>query len=161
MKDKLMPWRKQSMQHNSARAEHPLDMLHREVNELFETYFRGTTERFGRSTMASVGYEVSETDHEIRVKVELPGMDQKDIRVELDENMLIVQGERRERQEEKKRNYHVSQMSYGGYCRSIPLPASVEGDKTKARYKRGVLTLTLPKTKEARSARRRIEVSVD
>jgi len=109
----------------------------------------------------SAGFEVSETDDEIRVKAELPGMDEKDIAVELEENMLVIRGERKAEKETKNRNYHVSEMSYGGYHRSIPLPARIDRDKAKAKFKRGVLTLTLPKTEKARAERRRIPISAD
>jgi HSP20 family protein len=129
------------------------------MNDLFETYFRGST-RFGRSQAASPGFELSETDDEIRVKAELPGMDEKDIQLSLEEGMLGIRCERREEKEKKKRNYHVSEMSYGSYNRHIPLPAQVDCEKTVAKFKHGVLTLTLPKTEKAKAERKRIPVSV-
>jgi HSP20 family protein len=160
MKDQLVPWRKRSMRQGSEWEEHPFDLLHREVNDLFETYFRGST-RFGRSLAAATGIELSETDDEIRVKAELPGMDEKDIQLSLEEGMLSIRCERREEKEKKKRNYHLSEMSYGSYSRSIALPAKVDGEKADAKFKRGVLTLTLPKTEGAKAERKRIPVSMD
>lgn len=76
-------------------------------------------------------------------------------------NKLIARHRNNEQKETKKRNYHVSEMSYGGYRRTIPLPAEVDAGKAKARFKRGVLTLNMPKTERAKAARKRIPVSVD
>ena len=157
MKDKLIPWRKRTLAREDDWDEHPFDMLHREVNRLFDTYYRGV----GRNTVLSAGFELSEADDEVEVKVELPGMDEKDIQVSLDEGMLTIRGERKEQKETRKRNVHVSEMSYGGYSRTIPLPAEVDAEKARAKFKRGVLTLTLPKTERARAKRRCIPVSTD
>jgi HSP20 family protein len=153
MKDKLIPWKKTNAFPQRWRNEDPFEVLHREINDLFELYYHGG---LGRRTAGSPGFELSETDAEIRVKVELPGVDEKDIAVELEEETLVIRGERKEEKETKKRNYHVSEMSYGGYYQSIPLPAKVDYGKAKAKFKRGVLTLTLPKTQ---AARKRIPVS--
>ncbi len=158
MKDKLMPWKKRSALPERRRSEDPFDVLHREINELFDGYYRGFGS-LGRRMAGSMGFEVSETDDEIRVKAELPGMDENDITVELEEDMLVIRGERKEEKEAKKRNYHVSEMSYGGVHRSIPLPARIDREKAKAKFKRGVLTLTLPKTEAAKAQRKRIPVS--
>ena len=160
MVKKLIPWRKSTTRQDPLWDEHPLDLLHREVNELFDTYYRGVG-RMGPRSVGSAGLELSETDDEIRVKAELPGMDEKDIQVTLDEDTLMISGERREQQETKKRNYHVSEMSYGAYSRTIPLPARIDREKAKARFKRGVLTLTLPKTEQAMADRKRIPVTTD
>ncbi|WP_372845640.1 Hsp20/alpha crystallin family protein [Pontiella sp.] len=156
MKDKLIPWKRQNAFPQRWRDEDPFEMLHREINDLFDLYYHG--ER-GRRRAGSPGFELSETDDEIRVRAELPGVDEKDIAVELEDHMLVIRGERQEEKETKKRNYHVSEMSYGGYRQSIPLPAEVDRDQAKAKFKRGVLTLTLPKTKQAQAARKRIPVS--
>ncbi len=160
MKDKLIPWKKRGALPVRWRSEDPFDVLHREINELFDGYYRGFG-GLGRRMAGSTGFELSETDDEVRVKVELPGMDEKDIAVELEEDMLVIRGERKEEKETNKRNYHVSEMSYGGYHRSIPLPAKVDREQARARFKRGVLTLTLPKTESAGIQQKRIPVSTD
>jgi HSP20 family protein len=147
------------MRYDAEWREHPFDMLHREINDLFNTYFGG--DRHGRSVAGGAGFERSETDEEIRVKAELPGMDKKDIQITLEENALGIRGERKEEKETGKRNYHVSEMSYGGYYRMIPLPAQIDCEKAEAKFKRGVLTLKLPKTDSARTERKRIPVSAD
>jgi len=158
MNDKLIPWKKRDELLERWRSEDPFDVLHREINELFDGYYRGFG-GLGRRMAGSAGLELSETEDEIRVKAELPGMDEKDIAVDLEEDMLVIRGERRDEKESSKRNYHISEMSYGGYHRSIPLPAKVDRDKVRAKFKRGVLTLTLPKTEQARADRKRIPIS--
>lgn len=158
MKNKLVPWKKRDESLGFGREDHPFDLLHREINDLFDTYCHG----FGlreRWPAASPRFEVSETDDEVRVKAELPGMDEKDVEVTLDENILTIRGERKEQREEKKRNYQVSEMSYGSFQRSFPLEAVVDRDKATAKFKHGVLTLTLPKTGTAKTARKHIPVN--
>lgn len=159
MKDKLVPWKKRDMLLRREYDGHPFDLLHREINDLFETYYRG----FGKPRRfdAPSGFEVSETDDEIRIKADLPGMDEKDIEVLLDEDVLTIRAERKSEHEEKKRNYHVSEMSYGSFQRRFPLRAAVDRDKVRARFKRGVLTLTLPKTEQAKVERKHIPISAD
>ncbi len=160
MKDKLIPWKRKGELPRRWQTEDPFDVLHREINELFDGYYQGFG-GLGRRMAGSAGFELSETYDEIRVKVELPGMDEKDIAVELEEDMLVIRGERKEEKETQKRNYHVSEMSYGGYYRTIPLPAKVDREKAKAKFKRGVLTLALPKMEAAKVQCKRIPVSSD
>lgn len=156
MKNMLIPRRRRNGLMRAERDEHPFDLLHREINELFDARFGGSGWRDFPS-----GFEVSETDDEIQVKAELPGMDEKDIDIKLDGDVLTIRGERKQEKETKKRNYHVSEMSYGGYSRTIPLPAEVDATKAKAKFKRGVLTLNLPKTEQAKAARKRIPIRTD
>jgi len=103
MKDKLVPWKKRDVSLRREHEEHPFDLLHREINDLFDTYYHGFGNH-GLRFAGSAGFEVSETDDEIRVKAELPGMDEKDIDVSLDENVLTIRAERKDEREEKKRN---------------------------------------------------------
>lgn len=160
MKNKLVPWKKREAALGFRRNEHPFDLLHREIDELFESYFRGFGNLDRRFTEPA-GFEVSETDEEIRVKAELPGMDEKDIDISIDENVLTIRAERKDEREEKKRNYQVSEMSYGSFQRSLPLNMAVDRDRAKAKFKRGVLTLTLPKTEHAKAERKQIPVSTE
>lgn len=158
MKAQLIPWRKRSMRQHPQWDEDPFDMLHREVNDLFDIYFHGGG-RPGSRTVGSAGFELSETDDEIRVKAELPGLDEKDIRVSLEEDTLTICGEHREQRESKKRNYHVSEMARGTFSRSIQLPAQIDCEKAEAKFRHGVLTLTLPKAECSEVLHKRIPVS--
>jgi HSP20 family protein len=159
MQGKLIPWKKRS-ELPQQRNDDPFDLLHREINELFDGYYGGLG-RFGRPLIGSKGFELSETDDEIQLKIEMPGIDEKDIEVTLDEGILTVRGERREERQDKKRNYRISEMSYGHFSRSIPLQAEVDRNKVKAVFKRGVLALTLPKTEQTKAGRRRIPILTD
>jgi HSP20 family protein len=157
MKDKLVPWKKRSELPERRWTDDPFDVLHREIDALFDGYYRGFG-GLGRRMAGGTGFELSETEDEIRVKAEMPGMDEKDIAVELEEGMLVIRGERKEEKETRKRNYHVSAMSFGGFHRSISLPARIEREKAHAEFKNGVLTLILPKTEQSRAERKRIPI---
>jgi len=102
--------------------------------------------------------EVSETEKEVTVNAELPGLDEKDITVDLDEDTLTIRGEKKGKHEEKGRRWYRSEVTYGAFERVIPLPAHIKGDKSKARFKKGVLTISLPKLEEESNPRRTIKV---
>ncbi|HEY5653587.1 MAG TPA: Hsp20/alpha crystallin family protein [Pontiella sp.] len=160
MKNKLIPWKKRDLQLEPQWDEHPFDMLHREVNALFNNFFQ-SPELLSKPFGSASGFEVSETDEKIRVKAELPGLEEKDIQISVQENVLTIRGEHREEKKENKRKVHVSKMHYGSYSRTFPLPAEVDASNAKARLKHGVLTLDLPKTEQAKARSKRIPVSVD
>jgi HSP20 family protein len=167
MKD-LIPWRKKSEELMSSRREDTsLDMLERRMNRLFEDFFEDFGPAWNRGSLLRRGegwaeelpsFEVSESDEEFCVKAELPGMDEKDIDVSLEGRELTIRGEKKREHEDKHRDYYVSEVSYGEFCRSIQLPEGIDRDKVKAEFKKGVLTLTLPKTEEGRVQRKRIDV---
>ena len=102
--------------------------------------------------------DLRETAKEIRVSAELPGMEEKDIQVSLLDGALTIKGEKNEEHEEDKGDVHRSERQYGMFERTIPLPSEVEADKIKATFKKGVLKVVLPKTKEAHSNRRVIPI---
>ena len=103
--------------------------------------------------------EVSESDDEIQVRIEAPGMeaDNFDISV-VEDHVLVVRGEKRVKREEVKGRYHIMECAYGQFERAMPLPAEVDESQTKAKYKRGVLSVTLPKLAKSRRQRVHIEV---
>jgi len=102
--------------------------------------------------------DVYEDADAVRVTAELPGLDEKDFEVEVCEDRLLLHGERKANREEKKRNYYYSECTYGAFSRTIPLPAGLDAAKAEAEYKKGVLTVTLPKTEQAKAKRVKIEV---
>ncbi len=89
--------------------------------------------------------EVEETEKEIVVRVEVPGMEKEDCRITIEGNMLYLSGEKRYERETHDSTYHVMERAYGAFQRSIPLPRNVDIDKADASYKNGVLTVRLPK----------------
>jgi HSP20 family protein len=94
--------------------------------------------------------DVSETKDSLVCTVEVPGMEEKDLQVSLQENLLTIKGEKRKEREEKDEHYHRVERSYGAFTRSLRLPAAVEAGKVTAAVKKGVLTVTLPKTPTAK-----------
>ena len=116
------------------------------MNRLFEDAGRGwRAEEPAATTSWSPAVDIYETDNEITVKAELPGLEQKDITLSLENNVLTLKGERRFEKETKQENYHRIERSYGGFSRSFAIPATVDDDKIKADYKDGVLMIALPK----------------
>jgi HSP20 family protein len=89
--------------------------------------------------------DISDTADKVTVRVEVPGMDAKNIEISLSGDILTIKGEKKAEKEEKGENFYLAERSYGSFARSLRLPAEVEGDKIEASYKQGVLTITCPK----------------
>jgi len=102
--------------------------------------------------------DMSEDDKAYRISAELPGIDAKDIDVSVSGDTLILKGEKRQEKEEKDKNYHFSERSYGSFQRSFQLPSRIDQNKVAADFSKGVLTITLPKTAEAQKPQKKIEV---
>ena len=135
--------------------------LQREMNRLFDDFFRrgGPPARLeGVFGGAMPRVDVSETDAEYEVKAELPGLEEKDVEVLLDRNMLTLKGEKRAEREEKDKDYHLTERSFGSFRRTIPLPMEVDQDKVAASFKNGVLTIKLPKAEQARTQAKRVRI---
>jgi HSP20 family protein len=105
--------------------------------------------------------DMYETDDEIRLSVELPGMKEKDIDVQLNDNTLVIKGEKAWKKEEREGNTVRSERTYGTFQRLLPLPCEVDPDKVEAWYKEGVLNLKLYKTDAGRRSMRKIKVKTD
>ena len=111
------------------------------------------------SNLGGPAVDIEDRDNEVIVSAELPGLDKKDFDVEVEADRLILRGEKKASKEKKEGNYFYSETSYGSFHRVIPLPAEVDRDKADATYKHGVLTVTLPKTEEAKGRRIAVKVS--
>lgn len=103
--------------------------------------------------------DISESDSKYEISVELPGIDEKDIELGLSDGVLTLKAEKRDEREEKRKDYHLTERSYGSIKRSFRVPEGVETDKIKAAFSKGVLEVTLPKTKEVKAKQRKITVS--
>ncbi|WP_338829930.1 Hsp20/alpha crystallin family protein [Bradyrhizobium sp. 27S5] len=158
----LVPWSKGQELSTGREAFDPFLTLHREMNRLFDDAFRGFGS-FGRlDTPLMEGQfswprlELNETDKEVTVSAELPGLSEKDVQVEITNGVLSIRGERKaERSDQSK---FVSERYYGAFERQIPLDG-VEEDKAKADFKNGVLTVTLPRSERSRSNVKRIAIN--
>jgi HSP20 family protein len=131
---------------------------------LFDDFFAsplGLAPLAGWSEMLSPfspNIDVTETDDEIAVTAELPGMDEEDIEILLDRNALVISGEKKSEVEEKGRRYYHLERSDGAFRRPIPLPQEVDQEKVEASFKKGVLRVTLPKTVSDKERVKRVQL---
>ena len=133
-----------------------LGIVRNEMDRLWDSFLEGRPKvRFGEWFPS---LDVAETKNDIVVKVELPGMDQKDIDISLSDGHLMIKGEKKQEKEEKEENYHFIERSYGTFTRSVHLPKEVKRDKISASYKNGVLKVLLPKSEEAKKKEVKIQV---
>jgi HSP20 family protein len=144
--------------------DHPLASFQREMNRLFDNFFGGFSlapwEPLERGVTSSFTprVDVSETDKEIKISAELPGMEEKDIDVSLTHDTLTIKGEKKAEAEEKGKDYYRIERSYGSFTRSLPLPVEVDTNKVEATFKKGVLEITLPKTAKALQETKKVAV---
>jgi len=126
-----------------------MNVLQDRMNRLFEDAGHGWRNSEPSATTAwSPAVDIFETEGEIVVKAELPGMERKDITLSLEKNVLTLKGERRFDKETKEENYHRVERAYGGFSRSFSIPATVDDEKIRADYKDGVLKIILPKKEQ-------------
>lgn len=160
----LVPWKadRGGVAVRREEDEFPWLPTFRDVNRLFNEFARDFELgpwRERQWTGFSPDVNVSETDQEVRVTAELPGMDVKDVDISINHNVLTIRGEKKEESEEKGKNFYRMERSFGSFQRSIPLPAEVvDADKAEATYKNGILTIVLPKLPEAQKPLKRIPV---
>lgn len=116
-----------------------------EVDRLFERFLEPAWTELPSFRDWQPKVDVSEGKDAVTVKAELPGVDQKDIAVSLQDNVLTIKGEKDEEKEEKDARYHRVERSYGAFSRMVRLPAAVDGSKATGEFKDGVVTVILPK----------------
>lgn len=158
----LIPWGRSRapVRREDATYASPFLTLRREMDRLFDDAFRGfgaLGDWTGANSFGWPNVEVTERDKEIRVTAELPGLEEKDIELSLEDGALTLRGEKRTEHEDDDRRY--SERFYGRFERRIALPAEVDEDHVKASFRNGVLTVTLPKTERARERAKRISIS--
>jgi HSP20 family protein len=134
-----------------------LGTLQDRMNRLFDDASRTwRPDEPAATTTWSPAVDIFETEGEIVVKAELPGMERNDITLNLEKNILTLKGERRFQKETKEDNYHRIERSYGTFSRAFSIPATVDEEKIKAEYKDGVLKIVLPKKEQAKPKQIRI-----
>lgn len=139
----------------------PFNQLRTEVDRIFDSFpFRLPTLQFGRFT-AAPAVEMTETEKAYKVTAELPGMDPENVEVTLEDGLLRISGEKKEEREETERGYRLSERSYGSFERLIELPSAVNGDGIDAKFKNGLLTVTVPKNDKAKARTKRIPINKD
>lgn len=144
---RIMPW-------NKRESENPLVSLRSRMDNLFDEFFQGFP---GMSLSKETSeflprIDVSETEKELHVNAELPGMSEKDIEVTLENNALTLKGEKKHEQEHKDKHYHHIERRYGSFYRSIPISDQVDTEKIEASFKNGVLNVVIPKKESAKKS---------
>jgi HSP20 family protein len=153
----LIPWNNGSRDLSLHRGEsNPFLALHREMNRLFDDAFRSFDAPFSSQSIGWPNVELNETDTEVKVVAELPGLEEKDVNVELRDGLLTISGEKKSETEHKERRF--SERYYGRFERSIPID-DVDQEKVGASFKNGVLTVTLPKLPTEQQKTKRIAIN--
>ncbi|MFO7890594.1 MAG: Hsp20/alpha crystallin family protein [bacterium] len=141
--------------------DNPFLTLRKEMNRLFDSFFDDSSispfrEGWGR-TFPQIN--IKENDKQIEVSAELPGIDQKDADISIYNNVLTIQGEKKQEKEDKEGEYYHRECTYGSFHRDIALPDEVDEDKVKADFKNGILKIILPKKEEAQRKTKKIEIA--
>ncbi|MCG8445306.1 MAG: Hsp20/alpha crystallin family protein [Hyphomicrobiales bacterium] len=149
----------------------PLDSLRREVDRLFEDFHHD----FWRSPLPRSVFDIEplrrqitwgggpaadivEKEKAYEVRMELPGIDEKDIEVSHVGDRLTIRGEKHEEKEEEKKGYHLRERHFGSFERRFRLPEGINAEKIEASFKKGILTVTMPKTADTRKPEKKIKV---
>lgn len=150
----------------------PFEGLKREIDRLFDDFhpfgwrlpaarsaFDLALPRLsGTGWLVAPAIDLTEKEKEYEITAELPGLDERDVEVRLSNHTLTIKGEKKEEREEKQKDYYLSERRYGSFHRSFQLPDGVDSDKIEANFAKGVLTVKLPKTAEARKAEKTISI---
>lgn len=149
----------------------PFENLHRDVERLFDD-FGSASWRFPAGRLFDSGsfwqrgammplVDIAEREKDYQITAELPGMEEKDVELKVANDLMTIKGEKREEKQEKKQNYFATERRYGAFERGFSLPRGIDSDKIEASFKKGVLTITLPKKPEAIKSERKIAVKAD
>jgi len=159
----LMPFSKKTLpiRHET---ENPFALFRHDMDTMYEDFLRGfDIEPAWTRKMDSFTprVDVTESEKEINVAAELPGIEEKDIDVTVSGNSLTIKGEKKEEKEDKGKDYYRMERSYGSFSRTIPLPVEVETDHASASYKKGILLIKIPKSAKAIEEKKKIPVKVE
>ena len=164
----IVPVKRESAKEQGGVPAHPLQRLHHEIDRLFDQTFRG----FGlfpfgfdqpllprlSDGILKPTLDLGASDKEYTITVEVPGVDEKDVKLEIVNDTLTISGEKKQAKEEKKKNYYRMERSYGSFQRVLSLPEDADQDKINATFKKGVLTVTMPRKALPKSDVKQIEV---
>lgn len=176
LKNLLTPWnwfKKEEEHSQSARSQnvarsidHPLARFHRDLDQLFDNVFQGFPLWAGGRENGSrenglilPQVDIGEGDKEYIITLEVPGVAEKDIHLTLADGTLMIQGEKRSEQEDRNKHYHRIERSYGSFQRMLSLPTDADENNVEAKFKNGVLTITIAKDPAAKPAVRKIAIT--
>ena len=156
-------WLPTSRRGTNIRATHPLSLVDRRFQSLFDDFFGGIGSEFSpvtteKAQVFNPRIEITEDATGLSVRAELPGLEEKDVEVELTKDHLILKGEKRDESERTEGQTHYTERSFGSFQRAVPLSFEIEEDKVEATFKKGILTVKLPKTSRARSETKKVSV---
>lgn len=134
-----------------------LSTLQDRLNRLFHGSYPGSDEPLTASTFAPA-VDVYEDEHQVSLKLEVPGVDEKDLDIRVENNTLTVTGERKFEKDEKEENFRRIERQYGSFTRTFTLPTTVDAEQVKASYDKGILKIALPKKAEAKPKQIKINV---
>lgn len=145
--------------------EHPFLSLQCEMNRVFDTFLQGwgawEPESMNGFDEFTPRIDMKEDDKAVMVAAELPGMVDQDIEVALNRDTLTIRGEKKDEKEERKENCLYSERTFGSFSRTVRIPHEIDSDKVQARFRKGILTITLPKLKGADEELRKISVKAE
>jgi len=164
----MVPVKRENAKEQGGMPAHPLQQFHHEIDRLFDQTFRG----FGLSPFGfdqplfprlAAGIlkptlDLGVTDKEYTITVEIPGVDEKGVKLEIINDTLTISGEKKQEKEEEEKSYYRMERSYGSFQRMLSLPEDADQDKVNATFKRGVLTVTMPRKALPKSDVKQIEV---
>lgn len=154
------------VENRSSEDANPIASMQRQVNRLFGDYMNQPliswfdADRWFSGAVRP-NLDMTETDKAYEVTAEIPGFEQKDVEVKITDGALVLEGKTESETEEKGKTWHRHERRFGSFSRSLSLPASADQEKAKAQLKNGVLTVTVPKKAEAKSAVKKIEIAAD
>ena len=164
----ILPWKrkKDSVPVRREQGDDALESLRRDLNSLVDEFLTPLAGRRpgvgGFAGMPAGAYvprvDLTENDKEVVVSIELPGVDEKDVDLTLDGRNLVVRGEKKEEDESREGDTYRYERTYGSFQRVVPLPEGLDEDKAGARFRKGVLTVRIPRSTESRNRRKKVVV---
>jgi HSP20 family protein len=141
----------------------PFALFRKEMDALFDNFFSGFDLQRFESSLGGFNpkVDVVENDKEIKVTAELPGIDEKEIDLSLSRGALTIRGEKQKEKEGRGKDYYRMERSFGAFSRVIPLPAEVDDENVQASFRKGVLSITLPKTVQELRETKKVPVKMD
>lgn len=177
LKNILTPWnwfKKEEQQQavrpqspgRSSAVSHPLMRLHNEIDQIFDQFFHGFPlsplrwpQESSKGGIVFPQLNIAENKNAYTITVDVPGVEEKEIELTVQEGTLIVRGEKQMEKEDQNNQYHRVERSYGSFQRVLSLPSDADEDKIEAKFKNGVLTITLTKNTTMTSSGRKIAIS--
>ncbi|MDD3813166.1 MAG: Hsp20/alpha crystallin family protein [Desulfocapsaceae bacterium] len=167
---KTAPVQHEGRQEQADTLTNPLQQFHQDIDRLFDQTFRGfglSSAIFNPSFPSGLPHaaiilkptlDLAVTDHEYTLTVEIPGVDEQDVKLEIVNDTLTIRGEKKQEKEEKEKNYYRMERSYGSFQRILCLPDDADQDNVKASFAKGILTVTLPRKTAPKSDVKHIEI---